>query len=115
MRDYAPHIARQEVWFAECSGEAVGLLVLEPATDHLAIFSIAVPPIHQGRGICRRLLDAAEQMARSAGQPEMRLYTNARMDRNIAIYRRAGFRETKRRPNPYRPGWVLVDMAKAIV
>jgi len=112
--DYAPHIARQEVWIIEYSGEAAGVLVFEPATDHLAIFSLAVPPAYQGRGIGRWMLEAAEQMARTAGWPELRLYTNARMERNIAIYQRAGFRETGRRPNLHRPGWMLVDMAKPV-
>lgn len=45
--------------------------------------------------------------------PEVRLYTNAKMERNIALYKAYGFHETGRRPNPYRPGWTIVDMAKA--
>ena len=90
-------------------------LVLESADDHLAIFSLAVPPNYQGQGVGRWMLDNAERMARIAGLPELRLYTNARMDRNIAIYGHAGFRETGRRPNLRRPDWTFVDMAKAII
>lgn len=112
--DYAPRIAHQDVWLVECDGEAAGVLVLEPAADHLAIFSLAVPPRHQNRGIGRWMLDAAERLARTSGLPELRLYTNARMDRNIALYQHVGYRETGRRPNPRRPGWTFVEMAKTI-
>lgn len=113
--DYTPRIARQAVWLVERNGEVVAVLVLEPTDDHLAIFSLAVAPLYQGQGIGRWMLDAAEQIARTAGLPELRLYTNSRMERNIVIYQHAGFHETGRRPNPHRSGWTFVDMAKAIV
>ncbi len=112
--DYAPRIARHQVWIAELGGEAAGVMVLEAAADHLAIYSLAVSPAHQRQGIGQRMLQAAEQMAEVAGVPELRLFTNDRMTRNLAIYRQAGFQEIGRRPNPYREGWVLVDMAKAV-
>ena len=112
--DYSPRVVRQEVWITERNGEAVGVLVLEPADDHLAIFSLAVLPAHQGQSIGRWMLDAAERMARSINLPELRLYTNARMDRNIKLYQQAGFHEIRRRPNPQRSGWTLVDMTKVL-
>jgi hypothetical protein len=43
------------------------------------------------------------------GVAEVRLYTNKRMERNIALYRRHGFIEVVTRPHPSRPGDVLVD------
>ncbi len=112
--DYTPRIARHEVWIAERCRTAVGVMVLEPADDHLVIFSLAVPSAHHGQGIGQWMMRVAEQMAEPAGLPELRLYTSDRMTRNIAIYRRAGFHETGRRPNPYREGWVLVDMTKPV-
>ncbi len=112
--DYTPRIARHEVWIVERCGTAVGIMVLEPADDHLLIFSLAVPPAHHGQGIGQWMVRVAEQMAEAAGLPELRLYTNDRMTRNIAIYGRAGFCETGRRSHPYREGWVLVDMAKPV-
>ena len=60
------------------------------------------------------LPDIAEEQARSWGVPEVRLYTNSRMERNIAIYTAYGFQETGRRANPPRPGWTVVDMAKPV-
>ncbi|PZV36110.1 GNAT family N-acetyltransferase [Mesorhizobium kowhaii] len=112
--DYAPRIARGEVWLLENGGEPAGLLTLERHPDHAMIFSVAVSPAFQGKGFGITLLKHADEQTRLWGLPEVRLYTNARMERNIALYLAYGFHETGRRPNPYRPGWVLVDMAKAV-
>jgi ribosomal protein S18 acetylase RimI-like enzyme len=73
-----------------------------------------VAPAQQGSGHAKRLLAFAEQQARAAGMGEIRLYTNARMTRNIALYAACGYRETGRRSNPARPGWTVVDMAKPL-
>lgn len=112
--DYAPRIARGEVWLLEQGLDLLGLIALERADDHILIFSVAVAPHHQGRGVGRKLLDFAEEQARLLGLSEVRLYTNALMERNIAIYKGRGYVETCRRPNPKRPGWTVVDMAKGL-
>jgi ribosomal protein S18 acetylase RimI-like enzyme len=112
--DYAPHIERGEVWLLESGDEVAGLITLERHPDHAMIFSVAVSPAFQGKGFGTTLLNHADEQARLWGLPEVRLYTNAKMERNIALYLAYGYRETGRRPNPYRPGWTLVDMAKAV-
>ncbi|MBZ9810570.1 MULTISPECIES: GNAT family N-acetyltransferase [unclassified Mesorhizobium] len=112
--DYAPRIERGEVWLLESGDEGAGVLTLERHEDHAMIFSVAVAPGFQGKGFGIALLKHADQQARLWGVPEVRLYTNAKMERNIALYLAYGYRETGRRPNPYRPGWVLVDMAKPV-
>ncbi|OBQ75164.1 GNAT family N-acetyltransferase [Mesorhizobium erdmanii] len=112
--DYAPRIARGEVWLLEDGSEFAGLIVLERHEDHAMIFSVAVSPAFQGRKLGIRLLDFANEQARLWNLPEIRLYTNAKMERNIALYLAYGYRETGRRPNHYRPGWVLVDIAKPV-
>lgn len=112
--DYAPRIARGEVWLLESGGELAGVLTLERHEDHAMIFSVAVSAAFQGKGFGMKLLNHADQQTRLWGLPEIRLYTNAKMQRNIALYLAYGYRETGRRPNPYRPGWVLVDMTKAM-
>jgi ribosomal protein S18 acetylase RimI-like enzyme len=110
--DYAPRIARGEVWLLCEAGKAAALAVLERHPDHLMIYSLAVRPGHQGRGLGRRLLHHAEARARAEGLSTLHLYTNSRMERNIAIYRQAGFAETGRRPHPLWPGQTVVDMAR---
>ncbi|TPJ55998.1 GNAT family N-acetyltransferase [Mesorhizobium sp. B2-7-1] len=112
--DYAPRIERGEVWLLEEDSNLAGLIVLEHHPDHAMIFSVAVAPAFQGRKLGIRLLGFADEQARSWGVPEVRLYTNSRMERNIALYSAYGYRETGRRPNPYRPGWILVDMVKTV-
>jgi ribosomal protein S18 acetylase RimI-like enzyme len=112
--DYRPHIAADGVWLLESEGKVAGVVVLETAADHLMIFSVAVSPQFQGRGLGIELLRWAEERARAERLPEVRLYTNARMEKNIALYGAFGFTETGRRPNPMRPGWTLVDMAKPV-
>lgn len=112
--DYAPRIERGEVWLLEEGSKLAGLIVLERHPDHAMIFSVAVAPAFQGRKLGIRLLDFADEQTRSWGLPEVRLYTNSRMERNIALYSAYGYRETGRRANPYRPGWTLVDMAKPV-
>lgn len=111
--DYAPRIGRGEVWLLESSGEPAGLIVIERHPDHTMIFSVAVGPAFQGKGFGIALLRWADEQTRLWHLPEVRLYTNAKMERNIALYKAFGFHEAGRRPNPYRPGWTIVDMAKA--
>lgn len=112
--DYAPRIENGEVWLLESDEELAGLAVFELHEDHLLVFSIAVSPAFQGKGLGLTLLRWLEDRTRAADVPEIQLYTNARMERNIALYLAYGFHETGRRPNPVRPGWIVVDMAKDV-
>jgi ribosomal protein S18 acetylase RimI-like enzyme len=112
--DYAPRIAAGEVWLLREPFGLAGLLVLELQADHGMIYSVAVAPAFQGQGHGVRLLRHAERLVLDAGHGEIRLYTNSRMERNIALYQSFGYRETGRRPNPHRPGWMIVDMAKRL-
>jgi ribosomal protein S18 acetylase RimI-like enzyme len=112
--DCTPRIGRGEVWLREVQGELAGLAVVERHPDHVMLFSIAVSPKFQGAQYGLAILRWVEETAREWGLPEVRLYTNARMERNIALYRAFGFQETGRRENPHRPGWVIVDMAKQV-
>ena len=112
--DYVPRIAAHQVWLVSEAGADIGVAVLETEPDHLMIFSLSVRPEAHGRGIGQWMIAFAADKTRAAGLPEMRLYTNPLMARNIEIYRRNGFTETGRRPNPRRPGWLFVDMAKRV-
>lgn len=112
--NYTPRIEAGDVWLLERDGEPAGLLVVEIHPDHLLIFSIAVGPDYQGLGLGIHLLRFAEDLARRSRIGEIRLYTNARMEKNIALYRSFGYRETGRRAHPHKAGWMVVDMAKTI-
>lgn len=112
--DYGPHIAKGGVWLLEQGGEPTGLIVLEKQTDHMLIFSVAVAPGFQGKGYGIMLLEWAETRAHAEGLGEIRLFTNAWMERNIALYKSFGYREVGRGPNEKRPGWIRVDMMKRL-
>ena len=112
--DYAPRIERGEVWLLEQQDQIAGLIVLERHDTHAEIFSVAVDPAFHGQGHGRKLLDFAVAKTREWRLPSLRLYTNARMERNIEIYARYGFVETGRRPNPKRPEFTIVDMELAV-
>ena len=112
--DYGPRIERGEVWLLACDNKDVGVAVLEERPDHLLVYSIAVRPTEQGRGHGGALLDFADQRAAALGFAVIRLYTNMRMEKNIALYRRHGYVETGTRPHPSRVGEVLVDMERVV-
>ena len=113
--DYARRILRGEVWLLEDdAGAALGLIVLEDRDDSLLIYSVAVDPGHQRAGLGRKLLAFAEDTARQRGHRAVTLFTNAKMERNIGVYRRFGFVETRRRAHPTRANTIIVDMEKKL-
>jgi GNAT superfamily N-acetyltransferase len=94
--DYARAVARREVWLASTAVHAVGLIVLIARPGYLLLENIAVLPAMHGQGIGTGLLAFAEAHARALGLPEIRLYTNAAMTENLALYPRRGYVETHR-------------------
>jgi GNAT superfamily N-acetyltransferase len=95
--DYAHHIAAGEVFVLDdAAGELAALAVLIDAPDHLLLDNVAADPARRGHGLGRRMIAFAEREAIRRGHGELRLFTNARMDRNIALYTTLGFVETHR-------------------
>ena len=109
--DYAARAAAGEAWVLEEAGALRGVLVLEEHADHLLLDNVAVEPARRGAGDCRALLDFAEAEARRRGLPEIRLYTNELMARNIALYAARGYAETERRREK---GFSRVFMARRL-
>jgi N-acetylglutamate synthase-like GNAT family acetyltransferase len=95
--DFALRVAHAQAYVLERDGAIVALAVLEDRGDHLWIDNLAVEPTLHGGGTGRALLAFAEEEARRRGLRELRLLTNERMERNRAIYAKAGFVETERR------------------
>ncbi|WP_445169997.1 GNAT family N-acetyltransferase [Mycolicibacterium sp. Dal123E01] len=94
--DPAELIVTATVWVLTEGEHLVGSLVTCVMDDHLLLESIAVAPDAQGRGYGALLMRRAEDDARDAGRSEVRLYTNAAMTENIAMYPRFGYGETHR-------------------
>jgi GNAT superfamily N-acetyltransferase len=96
LDDYAKRIGDGQVWVLADGDDIVGILVLEETPDGFLLDNIAVAPDRQGKGHGRVLLEFAEAEALHRGWHEIRLYTNAMMTENIALYERIGYVETAR-------------------
>ncbi len=77
----------------------------------LLVWSVAVAPAAQGQGLGRALLAFAEAEARRRSCLTIRLFTNERFTEALALYRRLGYRETRR--EAYH-GRTLVHLQKAL-
>jgi ribosomal protein S18 acetylase RimI-like enzyme len=109
--DWQTLFAQQEIWIVDGPSGPLASLALEVEPDHVVIWSVAVAPEHQRKGLGSRLLDFAEARSRELKRPEIRLFTNAKMARNIALYRSLGYAETRREELPDR---VIVYMSKRL-
>ncbi|WP_165357486.1 GNAT family N-acetyltransferase [Sphingosinicella sp. CPCC 101087] len=95
--DYEELVGRGDAWVLAIGDDVGGLIVLRTEADHLLVSNVAVAKAHQGRGFGRGLLDHAERRARQQGIDDLRLYTNALMHENLAIYAKLGWEEYDRR------------------
>lgn len=96
LDDYGRLIDDETVHLADHDGQLQGVIVAWAEPDHFYIDSIATTSTARGSGVGRRLMDWAEDRARSGGFDEVRLYTNTFMLENVSYYERRGFVETHR-------------------
>jgi ribosomal protein S18 acetylase RimI-like enzyme len=92
LDDYRALIGERRVHVVERDGVVQGVLVLLPRDDVLLLDNVAVASAARGRGLGRAMLVFAERAAVAAGYRFVRLYTNAAMTENIALYSRIGYR-----------------------
>jgi ribosomal protein S18 acetylase RimI-like enzyme len=90
--DYAEAVRRHRIDLLHLDGVLAALIETIAEADHLLIENVAVSPAFQGRGLGRKLMAHAEQLAASAGHGETRLYTNKLFTQNIELYRKLGYR-----------------------
>ncbi len=109
--DYGEMIAKHPVHILMVGDRPAGVLVLEHEKDQTLIWSIAIHPDFQSRGLGLRLLRLAEDETRERGYRKIRLYTNSLFTENIALYRWFGYKETGREPFLVS---ILVHMTKQL-
>jgi GNAT superfamily N-acetyltransferase len=108
--DLAVRTHRFDLAYAE--GALVGLIELVDEGDVLLVENVAVRPDWQGRGLGRRLMALAEDVARELGHKRVRLFTNKLWAANVQLYLRLGYRID--REAPIDGGMFRVDMSKAL-
>lgn len=104
-------IDAHEVWLLEEGDGLSGALVLNPEPDHLLVWSVAVAPDRQGRGLGTRLLAAVEERAKHLDLADLRLYTGEKLARTIGWYARHGWTTDRVEARPDRR---LVHMIKRV-
>ena len=110
--DYAVAVEEHRIDLLEGKDGVVGLVEIIPGADHLLIENLAIRPDQQGWGLGDRLLGHVEDLAREGRFGEIRLYTNARFEANLAFYAKRGFCEYERRE--LAPGTTVVYMRRPV-
>lgn len=111
--DYDMAVRDHVIDLLRLDGEPAALIEMRPEADHLLIVNVAVSPVYQGRGYGRALLAHAEELTRSLGLREIRLYTNGRFTENLKLYERAGYRIERKEVSPHFG--VAVYMSKRVL
>jgi ribosomal protein S18 acetylase RimI-like enzyme len=96
VADYEAAVAANHAVVIEATGRIRGYMIAWPEPDAYFIDNIGVDPGYQGGGLGRCLIDHAVSQANRLGLPALRLYTNALMSENLAMYAHIGFVETHR-------------------
>lgn len=117
LADYAELLQSAEIWIVERDDapDFDAALILQHNLGVTLIWSIAVNPDTQSRGLGRRLLGFAEERARAAGSTGMALYTNVKFTRNRDIYRQFGYVDVREeRIGEDEPPWIILHMEKSL-
>jgi len=102
--------ARSAGWIAEAGAAKVGSVLVAPAAaaGSAKLRMVILEPAFRGRGLGRRLVEAAEAFARDAGYRRMELWTFDVLADARALYARLGYACTHREPQ-HRFGHALVE------
>lgn len=93
------------VMIAEHRGTPVGcaIVLFHPSSPIAArLYSLAVEPAHEGRGIGPTLIRASEDAARARHRHQLRLEVHEENARAIALYRKEGYAQFARRSGYYK-------------
>jgi putative acetyltransferase len=83
-------------WVATIGGEVIGMFGLErPSRERAEIRRMYVDPAMRRSGIARKMLQFAEEECRRTGVREIELSTSELQQAALALYRSAGYRETR--------------------
>ncbi|TDU82537.1 tRNA (guanine37-N(1)-) methyltransferase [Kribbella voronezhensis] len=100
-------VAAGGVWKAVAGTRIVGAVHVAVDGSVARIGRLMVAPDWQGRGVGTKLLRVAEQTA-PAGVTQYELFTGAESERNLRLYRKAGYREVRRESQTAKVELVLL-------
>lgn len=109
--DYAEAVKKHRIDLLYLNGELAALIEMIPRADHLLIENVAVSPAFQGKGLGRKLLTHAEQVALSLKLSVVKLYTNKLFTENLRFYQKFGY--SIDREEEFKGGFV-VHMSKLV-
>lgn len=109
--DYADAVKKHRIDLLYLDGKLVALIEMIPQADHLLIENVAVSPAFQGRGLGRKLLAHAEQVAAQSRFSVIKLYTNKLFTENLRLYQMLGYGVD--REEEFRGGFI-VHMSKLV-
>jgi ribosomal protein S18 acetylase RimI-like enzyme len=109
--DYERAVCDHRIDLLYLGEQLAALIETMPGSDHYFIENVAVAPDFQGRGLGRRLLAHAEEIAVAAGFREIRLLTNAAFRSNVTLYQSLGYRIDREEPFM---GGITVFMSKPL-
>ena len=98
LEDVLLHLHQWQTWVVRAHGRLVGAVGASPAADDPSVWEVhrlVVAPDLEGRGIGRWLLAQAEAAA-PPHTTAYRLETGALSERNLRLYRKAGYRAAAR-------------------
>jgi ribosomal-protein-alanine acetyltransferase len=90
------------------------LVQIRRGSDLGWLTSVAVAPTAHGKGLGRRLVEAAEDAARDAGRSRMRLEVRADNRPARKLYENAGYARTAEMPDYYEDGQAAWRYEKAL-
>lgn len=101
---------------AELEGQimAYGLLLFRQGTHLARLYSIAVDPEAQGKGIARQLMAYLEAQATEQNAVYLRLEVRADNQAAIALYQQRGYRKFGQIPEYYEDGALALRMEKRL-
>ena len=95
LQEFPQDIAAGRCWVIGDPAEAY--VVAYRRGNAWLLENVAVTPEAQGKGHGKRLIAHIEEMARADGAEAVELYTNAKMEANLAMYPALGFVKTEER------------------
>ncbi|SDL58129.1 GNAT family N-acetyltransferase [Siphonobacter aquaeclarae] len=120
-------IQQQQLWVAEADGEVAGVAALTTQQDEeyaqlgwdlteqaIVTHRLAVDPGFQGRGIARRLLEKAEEIALERGISVLRVDTNTENKATQQLFPRMGYQPAGELTLHFRPGLRFLGYEKRL-